>query len=285
MLPMAASREASLCNYVGNRMCLGEMGIFAHLLFCFDFAILEREDPEQAVQTISELVQTRLPRSYHTTPSAVQVLTPMQRGETGAANLNQVLQQTVNPGEDGLRRGGYLFRTHDKVMQIRNHYDKEVFNGDSGVVEKVDLESGSLSVRYDERVVEYDVTELDELALAYATTIHKSQGSEYPIVVMPLLMAHYVMLQRNPVYTGVTRAKRGLIIVGTRKALAYAVRHVAVRDRNRYCCRGCLEKWHGIPKGRTLSENERRYVVGILLRWIDRGLKMIEFHAETTARD
>lgn len=168
------------------------------------------------------------------------MLTPVQRGETGAANLNQVLQQTVNPGEDGLRRGGYLFRTHDKVMQIRNHYDKEVFNGDSGVLEKVDLESEALSVRHDERVVEYDVTELDELVLAYATTIHKSQGSgEYPIVVMPLLMAHYVMLQRNPVYTGVTRAKRApLIIVGTRKALAYAVRHVAVKDRNRYLLPG-----------------------------------------------
>ena len=117
-------------------------------------------------------------------------------------------------------------------MQIRNNYDKEVFNGDIGVVEDVDLEERALSVNFDGRSVEYDVTELDELVLAYATTIHKSQGSEYPIVVMPVTMNHFVMLQRNLIYTGITRAKKILVIVGTKKALGYAVRNVTVSDRN-----------------------------------------------------
>jgi exodeoxyribonuclease V alpha subunit len=124
------------------------------------------------------------------------------------------------------------YRPHDKVMQIRNNYDKEVFNGDIGVVESVNLEDRELLVRFDDREIVYDATDLDELVLAYATTIHKSQGSEYPIVVMPILMTHYVMLQRNLVYTGVTRAKKVLVIVGTKKALAMAVRNVTVSKRN-----------------------------------------------------
>ena len=154
------------------------------------------------------------------------------RGVVGAANLNQALQRAINPGEDGLRRGGYLFRTSDKVMQIRNNYDKEVFNGDIGIIDRVDLEERNLTVNFDGRQVEYDISELDELVLAYATTIHKSQGSEYPIVVIPMLMNHYIMLQRNLIYTGITRAKKILVIVGTKKALSYAVRNVTVTDRN-----------------------------------------------------
>jgi exodeoxyribonuclease V alpha subunit len=168
----------------------------------------------------------------------------MQRGVVGAANLNQALQAAINPaGTDGhdkavpeLRRGGYAFRPGDKVMQIRNNYDKEVFNGDIGVVERVDLEDRALFVRFDDRTVEFDSTELDEIVLAYATTIHKAQGSEYPIVVMPVLMTHYVMLQRNLIYTGITRAKKGLVIVGTKKALAMAVRTVTVTKRNTKLC-------------------------------------------------
>ena len=117
-------------------------------------------------------------------------------------------------------------------MQIRNNYDKEVFNGDIGIVESIDPENRELTVNFEGRSVSYDITELDELVLAYAVTIHKSQGSEYPIVVMPILMSHYVMLQRNLVYTGVTRAKKVLVLVGTKKALALAVRNTAVRKRN-----------------------------------------------------
>lgn len=195
-----------------------------------DFFFIEVEDPELATQEIVKLVKERLPRAYKTRD--IQVLTPMQRGAVGAANLNQLLQEAVNGGSVGLRRGGMEYRPHDKVMQICNNYDKEVFNGDIGVVESVNLEDRELLVRFDYREIVYDATDLDELVLAYATTIHKSQGSEYPIVVMPILMTHYVMLQRNLVYTGVTRAKKVLVIVGTKKALAMAVRNVTVSKRN-----------------------------------------------------
>ena len=186
----------------------------------------------EAAATIVELVRQKLSRYYRTPASEIQVLTPMQRGVVGAANLNQALQSALNPGSEGLHRGGYQFRSRDKVMQIRNNYDKEVFNGDIGVIENVDLEERNLTVNFDGRQVEYDVSELDELVLAYATTIHKSQGSEYPIVVIPMLMNHYIMLQRNLIYTGITRAKKILVIVGTRKALSYAVRNVTVTKRN-----------------------------------------------------
>jgi exodeoxyribonuclease V alpha subunit len=187
---------------------------------------------EEAAASIMELVRTKLPGYFRIPSSEIQVLTPMQRGITGAANLNQILQQALNPDAEGLRRGGTIYSRHDKVMQIRNNYEKEVFNGDIGSVESVNQEDRSLAVCFDGRLVEYDVTELDELVLAYATTIHKSQGSEYPVVVMPVLMSHYVMLQRNLIYTGVTRAKKGLVLVGTKKALSYAVRNMTVRKRN-----------------------------------------------------
>ena len=197
-----------------------------------DFFFLEQQEPEGAVQTVVDLVQRRLPQKYKMNSTDIQVLVPMQRGVVGASNLNQAIQSAVNPGENGLRRGGYLYKTNDKVMQIRNNYDKEVFNGDIGIVESVDLEMRELTVRFDDRAVIYDATELDELVLAYATTIHKAQGSEYPIVVMPLLMNHYVMLQRNLVYTGITRAKKILVLIGTKKALSYAVRNLTVNKRN-----------------------------------------------------
>ena len=197
-----------------------------------DFFFSERENPEDAASTIIDFVRTKLPRYYHVKPSDIQVLTPMQRGNIGAANLNQLLQSALNPSAEGLHRGGYIYKPNDKVMQIRNNYDKEVFNGDIGVVDSVDLTERELTVRFDDRLVPYDVSELDELVLAYATTIHKSQGSEYPIVVMPVLMSHYVMLQRNLIYTGITRAKRILVIVGTKKALAVAIGNVTVSRRN-----------------------------------------------------
>lgn len=193
-----------------------------------DTAALSRE----AARQIVDLVKNRLARYYRTPAREIQVLTPMQRGAVGAVNLNQALQEAINPGNMGLRRGGYLFKPQDKVMQIRNNYDKEVFNGDIGVIESVNQEEGSLMADFDGRLVTYEVSELDELVLAYAATIHKSQGSEYPIVVMPVLMNHYIMLQRNLIYTGVTRAKKILVIVGTKKALAYAVHNVTVHRRN-----------------------------------------------------
>ena len=201
------------------------------------------QNAQAALETIVDLVRNRLPEYYRIPSSEIQVLTPMQRGMVGAANLNQELQKALNPpvqgvpGAQGLRRGGFVFRVRDKVMQIRNNYEKEVFNGDIGVVESVDTEDRTLVVRFDERAVEYDVSELDELVLAYAATIHKAQGSEYPIVVMPVLMNHYIMLQRNLIYTGITRARKILVIAGTKKALSYAVHNVTVTERNTLLCR------------------------------------------------
>ena len=197
-----------------------------------DFFFIQQEDPEQAVDTIVKLVKERLPNAYKRPTSDIQVLTPMQRGVVGAANLNMALQTVLNPGQVSLNRSGYSFRQGDRVMQLRNNYDKEVFNGDLGYIERVDMEDRTLFVCFDGRTVEYDVSELDELTLAYATTIHKSQGSEYPIVVMPVLMTHYIMLQRNLIYTGITRAKKICVLVGTKKALSFAIRNLSVLKRN-----------------------------------------------------
>ncbi len=197
-----------------------------------DFFFLEREEPEDVLPEIVNLVKNKLSKYYRTPCAQIQVLTPMQRGVVGAANLNIALQEALNPVGLGLRRSGMDFRVNDKVMQMKNNYDKEVFNGDIGIIETVDTEERELSVRFDARLVTYDISELDELVHAYATTIHKAQGSEYPIVVMPVLMKHFVMLQRNLIYTGITRAKKILVMVGTRKALAYAVRNLTVTKRN-----------------------------------------------------
>ena len=197
-----------------------------------DFFFMKEDDPERAAETVVRLVKERLPRAYRESPERIQVLTPMQRGIVGAANLNLALQEALNPSGPSLNRGGYTYRQGDRVMQIRNNYDKDVFNGDSGYIREVDTEDRTLTVDFDGKTVEYDVTELDELTLAYATTIHKAQGSEYPIVVMPLLMTHFVMLQRNLIYTGITRAKKICVLIGATKALAYAIRNMAVLKRN-----------------------------------------------------
>lgn len=197
-----------------------------------DFFFVQKEEAEEAVTEIVKLVRNNLPKYYKIPSSMIQVLTPMQRSIVGAANLNLALQEALNPAGEGLRRSGAIFRADDKVMQIRNNYDKEIFNGDIGIITSIDLEDRSLKVDFDGRQIMYDVTELDELVHAYATTIHKAQGSEYPIVVMPILMNHYIMLQRNLIYTGITRAKKILVIVGTKKALAYAVNNVTVTKRN-----------------------------------------------------
>lgn len=197
-----------------------------------DFFFIQKETPEQAAEEIITLVKYNLPKYYKIPASQIQVLTPLQRGQTGTVNLNLALQEALNPEGAGIRRSGYVFRVNDKVMQIRNNYDKGVFNGDTGIIERINLEDHTLIIDFDGRHIEYDSTELDELVLAYATTIHKAQGSEYPVVVMPLLMEHYIMLQRNLVYTGITRAKKVLVIVGTKKALAYSVNNLTVTKRN-----------------------------------------------------
>ena len=197
-----------------------------------DFFFIKMEDPEKVATQIVNLVQNRLPKAYHQPLSNIQVLTPMQRGVVGAANLNTILQNALNNSTQSLSRSGYVFKKGDRVMQIRNNYDKDVFNGDIGVVASINQEDRTLAVDFDSLIVEYEISELDELTLAYATTIHKSQGSEYPIVVMPVMMNHYVMLQRNLIYTGITRSKKVCVLIGQVKALAYAVHHQTVTDRN-----------------------------------------------------
>ena len=197
-----------------------------------DFFFINQEDADEMVKLIIGLVRERLPKKYGYPPKEIQVLTPMQRGTVGAGNLNIELQNALNPTGPSLARGGYTFRQGDKVMQIRNNYDKNVFNGDIGYITAVDTNERTLTVTFDSRLVEYDITELDEIVLAYAVTIHKSQGSEFPVVVMPVTMKHFVMLQRNLIYTGITRAKKICVLVGTTKALAYAIKQNTVSKRN-----------------------------------------------------
>ena len=211
-----------------NRGCFPDISNGQHT----DFFFMKQEEPEKVAETIVSLVRDRLPKAYRQPAANIQVLTPMQRGVVGAANLNMALQQALNHNTAALVRGGYTYKEGDRVMQLRNNYDKDVYNGDLGYVRSVDMEERTLTVDFDGQMVEYEASELDELTLAYATTIHKSQGSEYPIVVMPVLMTHYVMLQRNLIYTGITRAKKICVLVGQTKALAYAIHNMKVLKRN-----------------------------------------------------
>ena len=198
-----------------------------------DFYFVEAEDPEAAVPLIVELVKTRIPRRFGLDPIRdIQVLCPMNRGGVGARSLNIELQAALNPaGERKVERFGWTFAPGDKVMQVENDYDKEVYNGDIGYVKDVDPDEGELTASFDGRSVVYGFGELDTLVPAYAATIHKSQGSEYPAVVIPVMTQHYTMLQRNLLYTGVTRGKRLVVLVGQKKAVAIAVRSVTGRRR------------------------------------------------------
>jgi exodeoxyribonuclease V alpha subunit len=200
-----------------------------------DFYFIGRDDPQEARATIVELVAERIPRRFGFDPIAdVQVLTPMHRGELGTAAVNEALQDRLNPARDGiaeLARGERRFRRGDKVMQLRNDYDKNVYNGDIGVIEGIDLEGGVLRVDFEGRITTYERAELDQLVHAYAVSVHKSQGSEYPAVVIPLVTQHYMMLQRSLLYTAVTRGKRLVVLVGTRRAVALAVRNADARRR------------------------------------------------------
>jgi len=200
-----------------------------------DFFFLPEDDPEKLQQLVVDLAARRLPTRYGFDPvEDIQVLTPMHRGPIGAGQLNAALQTALNPPHEGrseILRGGRVFRTGDRVMQLRNNYDKEVFNGDLGRIAGIDPLEQEVVVRVDERAVAYDLSELDELALAYAATVHKSQGSEYQAVIVPVHTTHYPMLQRNLLYTALTRAKKLLVVVGTKKAIAIATRNDAIRRR------------------------------------------------------
>ncbi|MCX8109845.1 MAG: ATP-dependent RecD-like DNA helicase [Syntrophorhabdaceae bacterium] len=191
-----------------------------------DFFFIEIEEPEEVVKYIVYLCREAVPMRFGFDPvDDIQVLTPMHKGLSGVANLNKELQQALNPGGVELVRAGRTFRVGDKIMQIRNNYEKDVYNGDIGRIISIDQEVQEVCVDFDRRLVTYEFLELDEIILAYAISVHKSQGSEYPVIIMPVLTQHYMLLQRNLIYTGITRGKRLVFIVGTKKAMAIAIRN------------------------------------------------------------
>jgi exodeoxyribonuclease V alpha subunit len=191
-----------------------------------DFYFVELEEPEKVLEMIVHMCRDRIPERFGFHPlDDIQVLTPMHRGVVGASSLNAALQKELNASPEGLQRGGRTFKTGDKVMQIRNNYDKDVYNGDIGRIVSMDKEAQEVTVSFDGKRVDYDFSDLDEIVLAYAVSVHKSQGSEYPVVVMPLLTQHYLLLQRNLLYTAITRGKKLVVIIGTKKALGIAIRN------------------------------------------------------------
>lgn len=211
-----------------------------------DFVLVEREDPPALVETLRLLLSTRLPDSLGVDPRRdVQVLTPMNRGPLGTAALNEELQQLLNA--EGAPIASTGLRVGDKVMQTRNNYDLEVFNGDVGLLEAYDAEERRAQVRFDERRVEYALDELDELVLAYATTVHKSQGSEYPVVVFLLHLQHFVMLQRNLLYTAVTRARRQVVLLGQQRALQVALSTVRRHQRHTFLDERLRQRLPALP--------------------------------------
>ena len=197
-----------------------------------DFYFIEQEDPEEVLKIILDLVKNRIPRRFGFDPvDEIQVLTPMHKGTVGSGNLNVELQKGLNPIEEGLLRGNRNFRINDKVMQIKNNYDKDIFNGDIGRIREIDPENQELVISFDDRDVPYDYTDLDEIVLAYAVSVHKAQGSEYPAIIIPILTQHYILLQRNLIYTGVTRGRKLVVMVGTKKALAIGIENDRTQKR------------------------------------------------------
>ncbi len=203
-----------------------------------DFFFIERDDPESAAATIVRLLREQLPEKFNLDPMHdVQVLTPMHRGSLGTQSLNQRLQDALNPANEAtfeIERFGSCYRTGDRVIQLRNNYDKEIFNGDIGSIAEIATDPGSITVRFDDgRLADYEPGELDELAPAFAITVHKSQGSEFPCVVLPVAMQQFVLLQRNLLYTAITRGRRLVILVGQKKAAALAMKNIDTRGRYR----------------------------------------------------
>jgi exodeoxyribonuclease V alpha subunit len=257
-------RQAGGSRIVTNAHRINQ-GLTPDLASAEDFYFVDAADPEDGISKLLTIVRDRIPKRFGLHPVRdIQVLCPMNRGGLGARSLNIELQKVLNPpGEIRIERFGWTFCPGDKVMQIENDYDKEVYNGDLGLVSRIDMEEGEITVDFEGREVVYGFGELDELVLAYATTIHKSQGSEYPAVVIPLTMQHYMMLQRNLVYTGVTSGKRLVVMVGQRKALAIAVKGTQTRRRW-----SKLREWLGrsvssFPRGKSRgASGEERSSMG-----------------------
>lgn len=227
-------RQAASSRIITNahRINSGQMPEFPDEGESSDCYFIESDDPEKAVKLIGRMIRESIPRKFRFDPKQdIQVLTPMQKGELGARNLNRELQLLLNPQGDEVERFGVTYRAGDKVMQTENDYDKDVYNGDIGRIHAIDSQANELTVDFDGRKVVYDFRELDELTLSYAITIHKSQGSEYPCVLIPLHTQHYVLLQRSLLYTAITRAKKMVILIGTRKAVQLAVSRSESRER------------------------------------------------------
>jgi exodeoxyribonuclease V alpha subunit len=219
--------KESLIIVNAHRVNNGQMPVFTHHKdHPQDFYFFEIEEPGKVLEKVIELCKEKIPKKFgFNSVNDIQVLTPMHRGVVGASNLNAELQKHLNHSSDELTRGGRVLKVGDKVMQIRNNYDKEVFNGDIGRIIKIDREEQKIIVDYDGRAIPYEYSELDEIVMAYAVSVHKSQGSEYPVIVMPILTQHYMLLQRNLLYTGITRGKNLVILVGTKKAAAIAIKN------------------------------------------------------------
>jgi exodeoxyribonuclease V alpha subunit len=226
--------KGSLIVENAHRINRGELPLFSKN--ATDFFLFPAEDAERAADLIVDLVKTRIPRKFSLDPlEDIQVLSPLHRGAAGVGELNRRLQEALNPASERKperRRGSQVIRLGDRVMQVRNNYDKEVFNGDMGHVVRLDVVDQRVTVRIDDRHVQYDFSDVDELVHAYAVSVHKSQGSEYRAVVIPVLTQHYVMLQRNLLYTALTRAKELVVLVGTRQAIAIAVRNNQITERH-----------------------------------------------------
>jgi exodeoxyribonuclease V alpha subunit len=226
----------SLIVVNAHRILQGQNLEFADARERRDFDFMARESEDEILETIKELLRERIPAWLRLPPEeivqSVQLLTPMHRGMLGTIQLNREMQALLNPVGQGLERGGTTLRVRDKVMQLRNNYDKGVFNGDLGRIVSIDRDDGKIQVDFDDKRVAYEADEWDEISLAYATSIHKSQGSEYPVVILPLHTSHYMMLYRSILYTAVTRGKSLVIVVGSRKALGMAIRNVRVENRN-----------------------------------------------------
>lgn len=226
--------EGSYIITNAHRINRGEMPILDNKT-AVDFFLFKEEDPTAAADLVVELVEERIPRKFGLQPEQIQVLSPMHRGEVGVAALNARLQAALNPPATGKAErmvGGRAFRQGDRVMQIRNNYDKDVFNGDMGQVARIDLENQVVDVHIDDRAISYDFLELDELVHAYAVSVHKAQGSEFPAVIIPLLPTHYMMLQRNLLYTAVTRAQKLVVLVGSPRAIGIAVKNDRAKERH-----------------------------------------------------
>ena len=218
-----------------------------------DFFFIQNDDPDYVARLIDELVSERLPRKYGVKPTEVQVLSPRRKDVSCSANhLNKILQASLNHSTVSIKYGDNEFKVGDKVMQIKNNYEKDVFNGDVGFIEEIDTEKKEIVVKYDDDfVVRYGQADFDEIILAYASTIHKSQGSEYPIVVIPVLMSHYIMLKRNLIYTGITRAKKICVLIGEKKALTVAINNNQYDKRNTM-----LEDWLRDDNNLNIKYNE-----------------------------